>query len=485
MAVDYDVIIVGATPAGIEAAIAAATLKARVALITQNITPSHLPETIPQQALRHLAKVLQPQAPGLKPLQSCPSAAVTWQWKQVPEWINAVTNNVAIARSEAALAYHGVDVMAGVGEFCRKPTLGVAVGDRHLSARGYLLTPDARPFIPTIPGLEATGYLTVDQIPAQIANLTAHPTVVILGCGPMAVELAQTLVHLGLQPTLVTQQATLLPGCDRDITQLLQAQLEADGVKIWLQTSIDQVRSQQGQKQLLIGQTVLTGDEIIVAAGHIPNLAPLHLDTVMKWADSKILPKPTLQTAHPRIYTCTGLVGWECFTTVAIAEARVALKNILYFPRHRIHYTTVPFAIQTTPAAAWVGLTRETAIRQYGSRNIYELQRSLHTSPQAQIQDVFTGFCKLIVHRHGKLLGAQLVGPQANEAIGMLALALQQRLSVSAIASLPCPESPLTTLIQATASDFRHQYLKHHPWQQDAIDAFFDLRRGWSRNAHK
>ncbi len=486
MAVDYDLIILGATPAGIQSAIAAATLKARVALLTQGDPLPALPEALPSQALLHLAQISQTAAAPLPAaLATQPPTRPDWQWARVDQWLEGIRRNVAVGRSETALAYQGVDVSTMPGVFCRKPALGVRVGDRVLQARGYLLAMGARPAIPSIAGLEAVGYLTADQVPAQLERLSSLKTVFILGNGKTAVELAQTLVAFGLQLILVTQQPTLLPQGDRELTQLIQAQLEAAGVQLWLQTTIDQVRSHQGQKQLLIGNTVLSADEIILAAGHAPDLKALQLEAIgVQWDDRGVRVKPTLQTTHPRIYACEGRVGRECDAAVASAEAAIALKNILYFPVHRINYPTIPMVLHSPPAA-WVGLTIAQAQQQYGRRQVVELQRSRHNLPTAQITDDLTGFCKLVGHRNGTLLGAHLVGAQAGEAIALLALAMQQRLKMSAIAQLIPPTFTLAELVQQTATDFRRDYFHQHPWQQDAIDTFFDLRRAWSRNPHK
>lgn len=482
MAVDYDLIVWGATPAGIHAAIAAATLKARVALITQAITPNHAPEAIAQQALIHLANLSnQTHHSPLAFLQS-PPPPLKWHWARSQPWLETVVDNVAATRSETVLAYHGVDVITGQAAFCRQPRMGVAVGDRIWQARGYLLAMDARPEIPSIAGLSTVGYLTADQVPAQIGSLAAQQTVVIIGCGPTAVELAQTLTRLGVQATIVTQSSCLLPDCDRDISQFIQAQLEAEGVHLRLQTRIDQLRSQGNQKQLLLDQTLLPVDEIILAVGHSPHVGALNLDAVgVEWNEQGIPVKPTLQTSNPRVYACEGRRGQECSVTAATYEAAIALHNILFFPTRRAQAGHIPGVIQTMPSVAWVGQTADQAVKQYGRRNIYLLRQSLNCLPSAQIRDDLSGFCKLVVHRDGTLLGAHLVGWQASEAIALLALALPQRLNISAIAALPLPASSFAASIQQTALQFRQLQLKRNRWQQDLVDHFFDCRRAWSR----
>jgi len=484
MSVEYDVIIFGATPAGIGAAIAAATLKARVALIPQGISASVAPELIPHQALLHLAHVNE-QLHRLDTLPLWNTSAPMLQWESIGRWLAAIAHQLETIRSGMGLAYEGVDVIAGMGEFCRKPAPGVVVGDRFLQARGYLLAMGSHTRIPAIAGLAESFYLTPETLVHKLEDLRQVEKIAILGSGKTAMELAQALARLGRQIIILTEHRWLLPTADLEVTQWAQAGLEAEGVQIWQQTSIEQVRSRNGKKQLLFGQEILEVDEIIVAAGHSPNLASLNLDAMgVKWSDRGIQRNEKLQTTNARIYACEGRMGNECFTQVANQEAMIALQSILFFPRPKMNYRAIPLAVHISPELAWVGLTEAQAFQQFGKRKIFVLRRSFNTLAKAQIRDDLTGFCKLIVHRDGTLLGAQLVGDSVSESIGVLALAIQHGLKIGAIADLALPSPTLAEILQHTAAEFRRLQLKRTPWQQDLIDNFFDLRRAWSRNPH-
>lgn len=480
MSVEYDLIIFGATPAGIEAAIAAATLKARVALITQGISPNTAPELLSQQTLLHLAHTNeQLHQPELQPLWQTAPATLQWEW--VDRWLNAITVKVETTRTGAELAYQGVDVIPAMGEFCRKPVPGVVVGDRFLQARGYLLTMGSRTLVPAIAGLETVEYLTPETVPHNLQELAKQQKIAVIGHGKTAIELAQALTRLNQEVVILTEHQTLLPSADLEITQWLQAQLEAEGVRILADASITEVQQQAGKKQIGLGETNLAVDEIIVAAGHCPNLESLNLDAVgVRWNASGIDHNEKLQTTNPHIYACEGRVGSECFAHVARHEAAIARQNSLFLPRSTVNYHALPFTVHTSPAAAWIGLTETQAMRHYDPKNIYILRQAIHTLPQAQLRDELTGFCKLIVHRNGKLLGAHLIGTHVNEFIGILALAMQQGLKIGAIATLALPSPTMAEILNSTAADFRRLQLKHTHWLQDLIDHFFDLRRSWS-----
>lgn len=484
MAVDYDLIIFGATSAGVEAAIAAATLKARVALITQGFAPSTSPESISHQALLHLAhRTESMRQMQTLPLWSSPilTASPTLVGERVDTWLRAIESNVETMHSGAVLASQGVDVIAAMGEFCRKPAMGVRVGDRFLQARGYLLATEAQIYEPDIPGLKAVGYLTPKTLPNKIATLTTAK-VVVIGSGKTAVELAQTLIRFGLETTLLTQEPCLLPKADRDISQFIQVQLEAEGVRLLLNTRIDQIREHTGRKQLLIGSTILNSDEIILATDHTPNLASLNLEAAgVEWNTQNLPHNARLQTTNPRIYICEGRFGNDYFAQVAAYEAAIALKNILGFPLHQADYRSIPLTIHTSPELAWIGLREDQALQTYGSRKVYILHHPLHPLLKAQLNDL-TGFCKLIVHQDGTLLGAHIAGHQASEWIGIVAIAMQQRLKIGAIANLSLPSLTLAEILREAASDFRSHCFKRRHWLQDLTDHFFDLRRAWARN---
>ncbi|MDX2244304.1 MAG: FAD-dependent oxidoreductase [Leptolyngbyaceae cyanobacterium bins.302] len=487
MSVDYDVIIFGATPAGIQAAIAAATLKARVALITQGISSQAAPELTRHQALLHLAHTTEQlqhaQSLPLRKSFESPSLVPSVPWKQVDLWLQQVAANIAASYSVAGLAYQGVDVIPAMGEFCRQPAFGVRVGDRLLQARGYLVAIDARTQIPAIAGLDSVGYLTPETLFDDLTLLANCQKIAVIGSSKTAIELGQALNQLGIEITILTQAPRLLPDGDRDLSQILQAQLEADGMQLSLSTTIDQIRERSGTKQIAIGATLLEIDEIMVATALRSDLAALNLDTIgVRWDGQSIWHNQKLQTTHPRIYVCEGRVGDEWFTQVAIAEAAVALKNILFFPWFKINDNSIPLTVHTFPELAWIGLTEEQALRIYGQRRVYILRQSFHTLPKAQMTDNLTGFCKLVVHRDGTLLGAHIFGACASEWIGILALAMQQQLKIGAIAALAIPSPTFAAILQQSASQFRSLQLKHNSFQQDLIDHFFDLRRAWSRS---
>ena len=480
MAVEYDVIVVGATPAGVQAAIAAVTLKARVALITQGITPAHAPESMPHYALVQAWQRRSPDFPGadVPPID----------WERVTDWLAIVQEQVATLRTEAVLAVQGIDVIAGCAEFARTPHLCLRVGDRRLTARGYLLTPAALPWEPAIAGLERIGYLSPADLPTQSPRLGGQP-VAVLGQGITAVEVAQSLHRSGCQPILITPEADLLPLADRPLVRLLQAQLDIDGIPVWRAAAISQVRRLGAMVQILSDRPPLTVAAIVLATGHLPDLTPLNLGKVGVRGAERVSVDPghliktaQFQTSQRRIYLCEGRRGQECFTHLAQAEAAIALRHILFGQRSRLDPLTIPLTTHTEPALAWVGQTEAQAIAAYGKRAVFCLSQPGFASAAAHLPTDRSCHTTWIVHRHGRILGAQCAGTHAHSAIALATLALQQRLSIGAIAHLPLPHlSPMSNLPQ-TAAQFRRRYFQRHPVQLDWLDHWFDWCRLWTRS---
>ncbi len=479
MSVDYDLVIIGGTTAGVEAAIFAAHFKARVALVTQGISFSTLPDSLVISAIAQLANTAESwQRSQISTLWHGTSTLPTVNWQAVKPWTQAIAANLDQRHSSSALATLGIDIIPDSGEFCRKPAPGFWVDGRLLRSRSYLLAPAHRPLIPTISGLQSTGY----QTPATLLQLPSlPPSLAIVGSTIAAVELAQTLQRLGCQITLIVTTAQLLSEADPEVSRWIQAQLEADEVQVWLNASVTQVKWAEGKKIVQFGTHSLVADEILLVAELIPDVETWNLDAVgVQRRNHGILRNSQLQTTNPNIYVCEGRTRHFLSAHLAAYEAKLAVKNALFFSSKPTCYRSIPFSTQTSPPAAWLGLTEQQAIDQYG-KDILILRQPFSTLTQAQIHSDLTGFCKLIVQCNGTLLGAHLVGNNAEEFIGTIEIAVQQRLKIQALADLVVPSSSFAAIIQHTAAEWQRLRLMHHPRWQDLLEAFFDIRRSWSK----
>jgi len=536
MTTDYDVVIIGGSLAGRYAALTATQLKAKVALVEPNANGALHSVNAPYgliyyQALNEIGKLSQKLGEagqfGLNalcpdPTKKCP---ISVDAPQAILYAHAVVSNLQEQHSLAILAAKGVDVIVGSGQFQSSPHLAFAVNHtRHLHAsptpsasrsetslpsklvnpevpntgflrsdvsghssvlrlihaRAYLLATSVC-FKPKIEGLQKTGFLTLTDIWQSLSSPTPPKNWVIIGGVPRSIELAQILVRLGYSVTLIVNRPYLLSHVDPEIAHLLCSQLEAEGVRVLTQTQITQVRLIENKKWLQAGDKAIETDEIVVATGQQPNIESLNLAAVgVKWHQHRLLVNDKLQTTNHRIYACGDVIGGYDCPNIANYEARIALQNALFFPRFKVNYHHIPWAILTHPMLAQVGLTEAQAKRQYNHDEVIVSQQYFKTLAAAQLTNETTGICKLIVLRNGEILGASVLGAEARELINIIALAITQKIQVKHLANLSSVYPSFSEIIEQTARDWSQQRLSSNLPLQDFLESFFHFRRNWN-----
>ncbi|MEB3827310.1 dihydrolipoyl dehydrogenase family protein [Phormidium sp. CCY1219] len=465
MSFDYDLVVIGGTRAGISAAIAAANLNARVAFVYP--ADEALPGDLPPSSLL-------PPAFDAQPISANPpslAAALTWA--------NGVRDTLAATHSPAVLASLGIDAIAGMGQFTPLPQLTFNVNTRRLIARRYLLAVGSRSAIPDIPGLHRTGYLTWETLP-QLTDNALPQTAIAIGSDPSAIELTQILLRLGIRVTLIVPTSSILPEEDPEVAQLIQAQLETQGVRVITNSPVTQVKPLEGQKWVQAGDKAIAGDKLFIACGFHSQIDSLNLETLgVKFRPTslgkRVQVNPKLQTTNRNIYACGNLAGGYPLLNIAEYEAQIAVKNALFWPTRTVDYRGIPWSFNTLPPLARVGFTEAQAKRRYP--DVIILRQYPKNTLSAQLHGEIIGLCKLVVRRNGELLGAHLVGSHARELIHPFALAIQTKTKIQAIASLSpiCPSR--SEIIAQTAQLWQQQRFQRNSLWQTLLEAFFNGRR--------
>ena len=489
MAVDYDVVIIGGSLAGRAAAAAAAQLRATVALVEplsraeggEEAGGELIPNSI--HTLSYLGQLTNQLAStsqfGIHSNNT--DSAKNYQsinFDEAMQWATSVESNLEDQNSPAVLAALGVDFIQGHGQFEPQPRLAFAINGRRLLARSYLIATNSRPAIPDIEGLQNTGYLTPASV-WQSLTQTPHRRWVILGSDPTGCQLAQTLARLGLDVTLVVKRPHILAKEDPEIAQLVQAILEAEGVRVLTSTTVTLVKEIENKKWIQAGDQAMEFDEILLCAGQQPDFADLNLEAVgVKLQRHRLLLNEKLQTTNHRIYACGDAIGGYQFANIANYEVNIALKNALFFPVFKVDYRCIPWVIFSDPQMARVGLNQVQARRIYG-HDVLVLRQHFKTLATAQIKDEITGVCKLIVRRNGRILGAAIVGSGAGELINVIALAIAQRLKVDAIATCAPVYPSFSEILHSCAAQYQQSRLNSNPNLQNFIEGFFNFRRSY------
>ena len=476
MAVDYDLVIIGSSWEGIYAAKSAVMLQARVALVTQGeLFNNTLINSVGEVGRLNYRLAENPFAIDLSNLPS-------FCFNQAIDWAKEVNGEVQANNSLSSLAALGVDVIVGSGEFCRLPQLAFNVAKRKLRSRNFLLATGAN-FQPDL-NIDPQDYLTPRQLGDR--DLSNLEQIIVIGGDPTSLELAQTIARFDKQVTLVIRQPRILPQEDHDIAILIQAQLEAEGIKIYADCPVTQVKTINGQKWLQAGNLALSADEIIFVDCRQPNVESLNLAGVgVKGDRQRISVNRKLQTTNPNIYACGDLIGGYALPNVTRYEVNLILKNTLFLPWYKTNYHTLPWAIFIQPNLARVGLTQHQARQQYGN-DIYIIREYFRDLTQAQILDRTSGVCKLIVRENGEILGCCIVGDRAAELIPIVALMIQHKIKLDrnpmrglTSISIPTIYPSMAEILEHSSQNFYHQKLRRNPKLLNRLRSWFSLRKSW------
>lgn len=486
MAVDYDLVIVGSSYAGIYAAAIAADLKSRVALVTHSDRAYLDNELIISQALGEVGRWnwQQQQNYFATDTDNFPTISLI----EAQYWAKEVNINLQAENSLATLAALGVDIIVGRGEFCRLPKLALNVGKRKLRSRNYLLATGAYYTYEPIDGAETIKCLTPNDIFQGQDLATLADNLILVGGSARSLELAQTLARFGKQIVFVTQEQRILASEDGEISLLIQAQLEAEGIKILTNSPVSQLREINGQKWLQAGDRALEADEIIFADRRQPNIEGLNLAGVeVKYDTRGVRVNHKLQTTNPCIYACGDIIGVHALNHITRHEINIAVGNALCLPWFKTDYTTLPRGILTQPNLVRIGIS-EAQIEPKQQNDVYIVREYFKSVTQAQLSGATRGLCKLLIHRRGTILGCSIVGDRAVELIGAIALMMQHKIKLS---SYPWQELKTTSflaispscaeILHQAAINFQRQKLQRNSRLSNWLETWFTLRRNWHK----
>ncbi|MCS6932160.1 MAG: FAD-dependent oxidoreductase [Acetobacteraceae bacterium] len=361
-----------------------------------------------------------------------------------------------VRRTIAAIAPHdgeerfrglGVEVIRAAARFTA-PDM-VEAGGKRIRARRFAVATGSRPAIPPLPGLDTLPCLTNETV-FGLNELPRH--LIVLGGGPVGVEMAQAFRRLGAEVTLV-ERARLLPRDEPEAASALRAALAADGVVLREGAEAIAARADPAGIALdIAGQPPVVGSHLLVAAGRRPDIEELVLDAAGIAATPQgIVVDARLRTTNRRVFAIGDVTGGPLFTHVAGAHAAVALQNILFGIPARFDAAALPWVTYTEPEIAQVGLT-EAAARAAG-HDVDAVMVPLSGNDRAVAEDATEGFAKLVIGARGRLLGGTLVAPHAGEAIGMLGLAIGRRLGAAALARALLPYPTVAEAVKRAAGE--------------------------------
>jgi pyruvate/2-oxoglutarate dehydrogenase complex dihydrolipoamide dehydrogenase (E3) component len=431
----YNLVIIGAGPAGLVAARDAAALGAKVALIERNLIGGDCLNIgcVPSKAIIRTSRLFAEMRAAENFGAQMPGS-IGMDFPSVMERMQRIQARLSRADSARRLSAEGVDVYFGEARFTGPSA--VAVDGKTLHFKKALVATGARPLTPPIPGLEAAGYLTNENV----FNLTECPRrLLVIGGGPLGCELAQAFCRFGSHVIIAQDDPMFLPKEERDAAQILSDALARDGVEIHLNTAVVAVRMEGDKKVVDLvsedNKISVSVDEILAGIGRAPNVEGMNLEAAGVWHDTQmgIRVDDFLRTSNPRIYAAGDVCLEHKFTHAAEATARIAVRNALFLGRKRLSALTIPWCTYTDPEIAHVGLYIREAWEKAIPVKTFTIL--MHDVDRAVTDGEEEGFVKIHV-RQGtdRILGATVVARHAGEMINGLSLAISSGIGLGTLA---------------------------------------------------
>ncbi len=352
----------------------------------------------------------------------------------------------------------GVQVVQGYGQFTDARTVAVD-GGPTIRARRFVIATGSRAFVPPIPGLDSVPYMTNETIFDQ-TTCPAH--LLIIGAGPIGLEMAQAHVRLGARVTVI-DGAQALGRDDPDAAAVVLAQLRAEGIEVIENAKVEKISGRAGAIEVQVaGGTIFGGTHLLVAVGRTPNLDRLNLSAAGITHDrAAIKVDAGLRTTNRRVYAIGDVAGHGQFTHLAGYHAGVVIRSAVLGLPAKARHDHIPHVTFTDPELAQIGLTEAQARAKYGAQvSVHRV--SYDQIDRAQAEGRIAGFAKLMAVG-GRPVGVTIVGTQAGEVIAPYALAMANNLKLSAISATVLPYPTLAEIGKRAAGAYFSPKLFDNP----------------------
>jgi pyruvate/2-oxoglutarate dehydrogenase complex dihydrolipoamide dehydrogenase (E3) component len=433
----YDLVVVGAGPAGLTAATSAAALGAKVALVERDrIGGTCLNDGCgPSKAIIRTSRLYAEMRAAEQYGAQVP-ADIRVDFPAVMQRMRRIRDRTLRSVSAQQLTAAGVDLFLGAA--CFTGTDCLSVDGQSLRFGKALIATGSRPAISSIPGLLDTDYLTNENV----FDLTELPgRLLVVGGGPLGCELAQAFCRLGAKTIIVQDLPLFLPKEERDAARILSAAFASDGIEVRLNTTAVKVQSEDGQKRVdLVSddyQSTILVDRILAGTGRLPNVEGMGLDAARVAFDpaSGIRVDDFLRTSNPKIYAAGDVCLEHQYTHAADAAAGIVVQNALFRGRQRLSALVIPWCTFTDPEIAHVGLY----VREAREQNIpvKTFTVPMHTMVRALTDSEEVGFVKIHVKEGtDQILGATIVARHAGEMINEITLAMVAGIGLRALSKV-------------------------------------------------
>jgi pyruvate/2-oxoglutarate dehydrogenase complex dihydrolipoamide dehydrogenase (E3) component len=431
MKYDFDMLVIGGGAAGLTAAGMSAVLGAKTALVEARKLGGDCTwfGCIPSKSLLKAATVAHQMRTagrfGLTP------ANVEHDFARVMDRVRSIRNHI-YSEADAPPNFErlGVEVIAGRALFLGPHAVEIDAdgGTRTLTSRYFVVATGSSPRLPrfetdgTVPVLTNETIFELNRLPKRL---------LVLGAGPIGLEMAQAFQRLGSSVTLATHGSVILGRDDRELTATLLEHLRGEGIRFLFDT---QIAGLQAGAALTADAARIEADALLAAVGRRPNLGSLHLEAAgVQTNERGIMVNRRCQSSVKHIYACGDVAGRHLFTHMAEHMAKVAVTNAILRVPSQTDERHVTWTTFTDPELAQVG-TSETELKREGTAF------SVYRFPFAQLDRAVTdseatGMVKVLANRRGRVLGVSILGAHAGEMIGEYALAMRNGVTLGSLSA--------------------------------------------------
>lgn len=446
-----DICVIGGGSGGLSVAAGAAQMGARTVLIERGEMGGDCLNTgcVPSKALLAAAKHAWTMGQGAA--FGLPNSKPRIEFEKVNAHVRGVIEAIAPNDSVARFESLGVTVIKDHARF--KDARTVLAGRKEIRARRFVVATGSHPSLPPIPGLDTVPVFTNETI---FTNVVRPDHLIVIGGGPIGMELAQAHRRLGAKVTVI-EAAKALSKDDPELVAFVTDRLTREGVSILEGVKVASVAGEAGRISVTIEEAgkprVVEGTHLLVAAGRKPGIEGLDLDKAGIEASPRgIKVDQRLRTTNKRVFAIGDVAGGLQFTHVANYHAGIVIRNALFRLPARVDHGAIPWVTYTDPELAHVGETEAEARARHAKINV--LRWHLAENDRAQAERETDGEIKVITDMHARILGCTIVAPHAGELILPWVLARSRGLKLSAMAGLVVPYPTLSEISKRAASSY-------------------------------
>jgi pyruvate/2-oxoglutarate dehydrogenase complex dihydrolipoamide dehydrogenase (E3) component len=445
--IDTDICVIGAGSGGLSVAAGAVQMGARVVLIEAGEMGGDCLNSgcVPSKALIAAAKAAEAQRLGFRGVAGIRPKV---DFGAVKDHVAAVIDVIAPVDSQERFEGLGCTVIRAFARFTGPRE--IEAGGQSIRARRFVIATGSRPFVPQVHGVDSVPLLTNETI----FSLRERPEhLIVIGGGPIGVEMAQAHRRLGCDVTVV-EGARVLGREDPELAELVIESLRTEGVRLVEGQPVVRLAGGGKAVEVTLGDgTQITGSHILMAVGRKVALEGMNLEAAgIAYTSRGVTVDARLRSTNRRVYAVGDAAGGMQFTHVAGWHAGIVIRQAMLGLPARADTRAIPRATYTDPELAQAGLTEAEARAAHGDRLTVVRAEFAHND-RAQAEGKAKGLIKVMVVR-GRPVGASIVGPVAGELIGLWALAISARLKLSAIAGTVLPYPTLGEVSKRAASAY-------------------------------